>query len=169
MFVQADFYNLRDGGAWPWEATAGKGKGKAVKVDAVFCSPPWGGPGYQMHKVFNLEESNLGGATLQEIVNVCKSILDHESWEGARRGKEATSNMAFFLPRTSDLSQLAKYVEGSRKAQAVHYCTGRRSKALCAYFGELANGEGVASGGKVFSGRVGKGPRVGRGGRRNRY
>jgi trimethylguanosine synthase len=45
-------------------------------------------------------------------------------------------NMAFYLPRTSDLQQVADCVGNDEKAQVVHYCTNGGSRALCAYLGD---------------------------------
>ena len=45
-------------------------------------------------------------------------------------------NMVFYLPRTSDLRQIAECVGEKEKAQVVHYCTNGGSRALCAYLGD---------------------------------
>lgn len=42
-----------------------------------------------------------------------------------------------YLPRTSDLRQLAKRVKDDKKLKVTHYCMHGASKALCAYFGEF--------------------------------
>jgi trimethylguanosine synthase len=47
-----------------------------------------------------------------------------------------TKHVVLYLPRTSDLRQIAECVEDEKKAQIVHYCTNGRSRALCAYMGE---------------------------------
>jgi trimethylguanosine synthase len=47
----------------------------------------------------------------------------------------ATSNLVLYLPRTSDLRQLAELVEPGKKMSVVHYCTDGGSRALCAYIG----------------------------------
>ena len=43
--------------------------------------------------------------------------------------------MVFYLPRTSDLQQIADCVGKDEKAQVIHYCTNGSSRALCAYLG----------------------------------
>ena len=43
--------------------------------------------------------------------------------------------VALYLPRTSDLGQIAAYVNRDEEAQVVHYCTHGNSRALCAYLG----------------------------------
>lgn len=50
-----------------------------------------------------------------------------------------TSDMVLFLPRTSDLRQLAaiaKPREG-KKSLVMHYCVEGASKALCIYIGDF--------------------------------
>lgn len=45
-------------------------------------------------------------------------------------------NIVFYLPRTSDLQQIAQCVPANEKAEVVHYCTNGGSRALCAYLGD---------------------------------
>jgi trimethylguanosine synthase len=46
-----------------------------------------------------------------------------------------TEHMVFYLPRTSDLRELAEMVSDGRKAAVMHYCVEGASKALCVYYG----------------------------------
>lgn len=46
-----------------------------------------------------------------------------------------SEHIALYLPRTSDLKQLAKYAHGDKKATVMHYCSEGHSKALCIYYG----------------------------------
>lgn len=46
-----------------------------------------------------------------------------------------TELMVFYLPRTSNLNQLAEVVKDERKKVVMHYCMEGASKALCIYFG----------------------------------
>ena len=129
------------------------------KVDVVFCSPPWGGPGYRIWKVFDVERMKPYGFG--------------KVWEGAMKairgpGTSSTpantttmttatigiAKAAFYMPRTSDLNQLAMYVDGlnpagglrSEKgkekwkvkklgamAEVIHYTLSGKSKAVCFY------------------------------------
>jgi trimethylguanosine synthase len=105
--------------------TAEKGKGKGKGLDpslqldlastVLFASPPWGGVSYRGHDVFDLstmEPYNL--ATLHEA---CRP-MEH----------------ALFLPRTSDVRQIAALVsEGGPKIEVVQYCMEGASKAMVAY------------------------------------
>ncbi|KAI0200140.1 RNA cap guanine-N2 methyltransferase [Astrocystis sublimbata] len=92
--------------------------GEDLRVDpattAIFGSPPWGGPGYRTDEIFDLstmEPYNL--AALHEAYKV----MDH----------------ALYLPRTSDLRQIAKLVPDDVKIDVVQYCVEGASKALVAY------------------------------------
>lgn len=48
-----------------------------------------------------------------------------------------TKHVALYLPRTSDVKQLAKFVSDDEKATVMHYCTEGHSKALCIYYGDF--------------------------------
>ncbi|KAK5629896.1 hypothetical protein RRF57_005611 [Xylaria bambusicola] len=92
--------------------------GEDLRVDiattAIFASPPWGGPGYRTDEIFDLatmEPYNL--AALHEAYK----IMDH----------------ALYLPRTSDLRQIAKLVPEGAKIDVVQYCVEGASKAMVAY------------------------------------
>lgn len=52
---------------------------------------------------------------------------------------KASKTMVLYLPRTSDLRQIAKCVDEDKKAQVVHYCTTGASRAMCVYLGDWAN------------------------------
>lgn len=80
----------------------------------VFASPPWGGPGYRTAEVFDL--SYMEPYNLQQLHEACGE-MDH----------------ALFLPRTSDLRQIAKLAPDGQKVEVVQYCMKGASKALVAY------------------------------------
>jgi trimethylguanosine synthase len=80
----------------------------------IFASPPWGGPGYRTDEVFNLE--TMQPYSLGNIFDLCK-------------GRE----VALFLPRTSDLRQIAKLAPEGKMIEVVQYCMEGASKALVAY------------------------------------
>lgn len=88
------------------------------KQSVVFASPPWGGPGYSCDEVFNLH--TMQPYSLQQVHSLLKKVSDL---------------MVLYLPRTSDLRQLAALVPEGQKARATHYCMRGAGKALCAYFG----------------------------------
>lgn len=80
----------------------------------VFASPPWGGPGYSTDEIFNLDTMQPYG--LMSLHGLC-GLMD----------------MALYLPRTSDLRQIARLAPEGRKIEVVQYCMEGASKALVAY------------------------------------
>ena len=76
------------------------------------------GPTYKSVDVFDL--SKMEPYTLEDLQKKLGST---------------TSSLVLYLPRTSDLRQLAQAVEPGKKASVVHYCTDGGSRALCAYLG----------------------------------
>ncbi|KAG6115170.1 hypothetical protein E4U13_002969 [Claviceps humidiphila] len=83
----------------------------------VFASPPWGGPGYRTDEVFDL--SKMQPYTL-DMLNSAYRKMDH----------------VLFLPRTSDIRQIAKLApggDGGRRIDVVQYCMEGASKAMAAY------------------------------------
>lgn len=92
--------------------------GDDIRVDVektvLFGSPPWGGPGYRTDEVFDLstmEPYNL--ATMHGAYQ----RMDH----------------ALYLPRTSDLRQIAQLVPEETKVEVVQYCVEGASKAMVVY------------------------------------
>lgn len=49
-----------------------------------------------------------------------------------------TKSVVLYLPRTSDLQQLAKHAKKDERLEVTHYCMHGASKALCVYFGDFA-------------------------------
>ncbi|KAL1956513.1 hypothetical protein VTO42DRAFT_7076 [Malbranchea cinnamomea] len=86
----------------------------------LFASPPWGGPGYRTDQIFNL--FTMQPYSLQTLYTKFSAF---------------TEDMVLFLPRTSDLRQLAATVKPGKKAMVMHYCMEGASKALCIYNGNF--------------------------------
>ncbi|KAH8427849.1 RNA methyltransferase [Aspergillus melleus] len=84
----------------------------------IFASPPWGGPGYRSDKVFNLR--TMEPYSLSKLYREFALFSEH---------------MVLFLPRTSDVKQLAKVVKDGQQSTVMHYCMEGASKALCVYYG----------------------------------
>jgi trimethylguanosine synthase len=80
----------------------------------IFASPPWGGPGYTSDTVFNL--NTMYPYSVKMIHDVCRGM-----------------DSALYLPRTSDLRQIARLPPEGKKAEVVQYCMEGASKALVAY------------------------------------
>lgn len=92
--------------------------GDDIRVDVdktvLFGSPPWGGPGYVTDEIFDL--------STMEPYNL---VTMHEAYRNM--------DHALFLPRTSDLRQIARLVPHDTKVEVVQYCVNGASKALVAY------------------------------------
>lgn len=80
----------------------------------LFASPPWGGPGYSTDAIFDL--NSMQPYNISQLHGAYKR-LDH----------------LLFLPRTSDVRQLAKLAPPGEKIELVQYCMEGASKALGAY------------------------------------
>ncbi|EED23435.1 RNA methylase family protein, putative [Talaromyces stipitatus ATCC 10500] len=86
----------------------------------VFASPPWGGPGYRSDEVFNLQ--TMEPYSLGHLYREYSAFSKH---------------IVLYLPRTSDLRQLAKLVGDGNHVIVEHYCIEGASKAICAYYGDF--------------------------------
>ena len=53
--------------------------------------------------------------------------------------RSLTKSVVLFLPRTSDLRQLAASTDEDEMLTVVHYCIKTASKALCVYYGGLCS------------------------------
>ncbi|KAL7936248.1 RNA cap guanine-N2 methyltransferase domain-containing protein [Trichoderma chlorosporum] len=80
----------------------------------VFASPPWGGPGYRTDEIFDL--STMQPYSLSQLHEAYKK-MDH----------------LLFLPRTSDIRQIAKLAPEGEKLDVVQYCMEGASKAMGVY------------------------------------
>lgn len=76
------------------------------------------GPGYRSDKVFNLR--TMEPYSLSHLYREFSMFTEH---------------MVLFLPRTSDVKQLAKVVPDGQQTTVMHYCMEGASKALCIYYG----------------------------------
>lgn len=105
----------------------------------LFASPPWGGmsssttasmiyhadvacsgPGYRTDEIFNL--STMQPYSIETLYTAFSAF---------------TEDMVLFLPRTSDVRQLAAIVKPGKKSLVMHYCMDGASKALCIYAGNF--------------------------------
>ncbi|EME40349.1 hypothetical protein DOTSEDRAFT_137799 [Dothistroma septosporum NZE10] len=84
----------------------------------IFGSPPWGGPSYADWDVFDL--SYMEPYSLNRL---------HDAFSAR------TTDFVLYLPRTSDVRQIAKHAGRDEKLKVVHYCMHGSSKALCVYYG----------------------------------
>ena len=89
------------------------------KHGVIVASPPWGGPSYKSADMFDLETMEPYG--LSYLHDKFSQLCDY---------------VALYLPRTSDLRQVAQKVDRDKKAEVIHYCTRGLSRALCVYYGD---------------------------------
>lgn len=87
----------------------------------IFASPPWGGVGYNTERIFDL--SKMSPYSLEQIHGACKGM-----------------DSVLYLPRTSDLRQIAKLAPKGQKLDVVQYCMEGASKALVAYIPAASTG-----------------------------
>ncbi|AEO66015.1 uncharacterized protein THITE_2113733 [Thermothielavioides terrestris NRRL 8126] len=80
----------------------------------LFASPPWGGVSYRDQDVFDL--STMEPYNLATLHDACRPM-----------------GHALYLPRTSDLRQIAKLAPAGRKIEVVQYCMEGASKAMVVY------------------------------------
>ncbi|KZF22371.1 S-adenosyl-L-methionine-dependent methyltransferase [Xylona heveae TC161] len=93
------------------------------KDSVIFASPPWGGPGYSSDAIFCL--STMQPYSLNDLVVPMSKV---------------TMDIVLYLPRTSDVRQLARYAPNGKKTPIIHYCMNGASKALCVYYGDFKFG-----------------------------
>jgi hypothetical protein len=74
------------------------------------------GPGYRDAAIFNL--STMEPYSLDQLHTTFSKV---------------TKEIVLFLPRTSDLNQLAKYNDRDEKIEVLHYCQDGASKVICLY------------------------------------
>ena len=91
-----------------------------LKADAVFLSPPWGGPAYSDAKVFDIKTMIVPDG--EEIFKVANKI---------------SNNVAYFLPRNVDIEQVVRLAGAGVKMEVEQNFVNNKVKTITAYFGEL--------------------------------
>ncbi|KAH7095289.1 RNA cap guanine-N2 methyltransferase-domain-containing protein [Paraphoma chrysanthemicola] len=86
----------------------------------IFASPPWGGTEYGASNIFDL--------TKMEPYNLEKLYKSFTKY---------SDEVVLYLPRNSDLNQIARYAQDGKKLEVAHYTITGASKALCVYFGDF--------------------------------
>ncbi|KAH7394205.1 RNA cap guanine-N2 methyltransferase-domain-containing protein [Phaeosphaeria sp. MPI-PUGE-AT-0046c] len=86
----------------------------------IFASPPWGGVEYGADDVFDLSK--------MEPYNLDKLYQSFTKY---------SNEVVLYLPRNSDLNQIARYAKDGKKLEVAHYAIMGASKALCVYFGDF--------------------------------
>jgi len=94
-----------------------------LKADVVFLSPPWGGPKYLNQEVFDLKL--MGG------------MMDGFSVFSV--AKEVTDNIAYFVPRNTNVEQLACLAGKGGKVEVEQNLLNKKTKTLTAYYRDLVS------------------------------
>ena len=92
----------------------------SLSADVVFLSPPWGGPTYSDAAVFDL-----------------KTMIPMDGFEVFEVSKAITENIAYFVPRNTDIEQLTSLADVNGKVEIEQNLLNKKLKAITAYFGEL--------------------------------
>jgi len=93
----------------------------SLKADVVFLSPPWGGPRYAYQEVFDLKL--MGG------------MMD--GFAVFSTAKTVTENIAYFVPKNTNIEQLASLAGKGGKVEVEQNLLNRKTKTLTAYYGNL--------------------------------
>lgn len=114
----AEIYGVKDKIVWIkgdcFETIQRRFRGTSNVV--IFASPPWGGVEYTNQEVFDL--STMQPYNLDTMYQAFSKI---------------SSCLVFFLPRNSDLRQLAQYAPEGKKLEVAHYGVHKRSKVIKAH------------------------------------
>ncbi|RKF76438.1 Trimethylguanosine synthase [Golovinomyces cichoracearum] len=117
-YHNATIYNVQNKITWihadSFEYLSSRASLINPRETVIFASPPWGGPSYGSHEVYDLHK--MQPYSLSHIYEVCKKMY-----------------AALYLPRTSNLRQIARLAPEGKKIEVVQYCMKGASKALVAY------------------------------------
>lgn len=89
------------------------------KVDAVFLSPPWGGPQYLTQNEYKLDMMSPNGI---DVLKVTQNI---------------SPNIGFLLPRNIDKSELIECAGNGNSVEVEENLLNTKVKTVTAYFGDL--------------------------------
>ncbi|KAJ6624914.1 Tgs1 protein [Mycena sp. CBHHK59/15] len=131
------------------------------KIDVIFLSPPWGGPGYLSGSADSSGPSSsnkLDSNTDAEPVHPSYTLASIQPVHGAelfRLSRRITQNIAYYLPRNTRLDEIGALIDSStgsslnrnkaapeEMVEVEEEWMGNKLKALMCYFGGLADGQG---------------------------
>ncbi|XP_060729603.1 trimethylguanosine synthase isoform X2 [Tachysurus vachellii] len=95
-----------------------------LRADVVFLSPPWGGPEYLSADVFNI-----------------KTMMSPDGFEIFRLARKISENVVYFLPRNTDMEQIASLAGPGGKVEVEQNFLNNKLKTITAYFGSLINSD----------------------------
>ncbi|XP_043208715.1 trimethylguanosine synthase-like [Amphibalanus amphitrite] len=92
-----------------------------LRADAVFLSPPWGGPEYSNAEVYDMYRLD-GTMDGREMMRAARSI---------------SKNIALLAPRSADVDQLAAMAGPGGRVEVEQNLLNGRAKTITAYYGDL--------------------------------
>uniref|UniRef100_A0A061RDW6 Trimethylguanosine synthase n=1 Tax=Tetraselmis sp. GSL018 TaxID=582737 RepID=A0A061RDW6_9CHLO len=111
-------------------------------ADAVFLSPPWGGPSYSSHDTFSLEPDLGGmGIGLGELLEHALGIVARRK-DRASQSEHGNAGIGCFLPRNTDVEQLqgiAKRQFQSQEFELEQNLLNGKIKGLTLYCGSFCD------------------------------
>ncbi|XP_045479805.1 trimethylguanosine synthase-like [Harmonia axyridis] len=93
-----------------------------LKADAVFLSPPWGGPSYLKERVYDLEKT-LKPVPFSTLINACMNI---------------SPNIAVYLPKNVDTYDMGQYLGRHLNIEMEENVLCDKIKAKTFYYNGLA-------------------------------
>ncbi|KAF8635150.1 hypothetical protein AX15_000528 [Amanita polypyramis BW_CC] len=152
-FVLADFISFA--GSYIAPASTSKSNNAARKIDAIFLSPPWGGPSYlsgtSSPTKGNNGENNDSNSEAHGFPPY--SLTSIEPIQGAELfhlARKITKNIAYYLPRNTRMEEVSELLrnpvgqqaqEEQEMVEVEEAWTGSKLKAVTCYFGGLASGQ----------------------------
>ncbi|XP_063779808.1 trimethylguanosine synthase isoform X2 [Pseudophryne corroboree] len=91
-----------------------------LKADTVFLSPPWGGPSYVSAETFDM-----------------KTMMSPDGFEVFRLSQQITENIIYFLPRNTDVEQVASLAGPGGQVEIEQNFLNKKLKTMTVYFGDL--------------------------------
>lgn len=156
-FIQADYVSFvraylsaspSPPGVCSTPATSASSPNKRRKIDAVFLSPPWGGPSYLSGSNGELETTDADNHPTYTLSSI-QPIHGKDLFVLTRK---LTPNIAYYLPRNTDLSEISDLLSGvddcgrpvrlpGELVEVEEEWMGSKLKALTCYFGGLTTGQ----------------------------
>lgn len=142
-FVLGDYISFAENYQFRASSTTSESKSP---IDVVFLSPPWGGPSYlSQSPIKELLRSPLDSASAPTTSQHRYTLDMLSPLPGAELmslTRSISHNIAFFLPRNTDLSQVSSLVLSAEEIVEVEEAwMGNKLKAITCYFGGLAVGQ----------------------------
>ncbi|XP_075682348.1 trimethylguanosine synthase isoform X2 [Rhinoderma darwinii] len=91
-----------------------------LKADAVFLSPPWGGPDYVSAETFDI-----------------KTMMSPDGFEIFQLSQQITKNIIYFVPRNTDVEQVASLAGPGGQVEIEQNFLNKKLKTMTVYFGDF--------------------------------